>query len=82
MAHRTRQGGYPVVRWVRSSRVWMWVWVAVAVGVIVQGTLVVMFWLDSVRAVNTMSVEALVLCVLAGLQTTLTMRKADPDDPF
>ena len=68
--------------WARSSRFWMWVWIVAAVLVLIQSALTVTFWLDSIRAVNTMSVEALVLAVTAGLQATLTMRKADPDDPF
>jgi hypothetical protein len=70
------------VSWVRSSRFWMYVWLVAAVLVLVQSGLTITFWLDSIRAVNMMSVEALILAVTAGLQATLTMRKADPDDPF
>lgn len=68
--------------WARSSRLWMWVWLVVAAGVLVQSVLVLLFWLDSIRAVNTMSVEALILAVTGGLQATLAMRKADPKDSF
>jgi cellulase/cellobiase CelA1 len=68
--------------WAHSSRFWMYVWLAAACLVLVQSALTVAFWLDSIRAVNIMSVEALILAVMAGLQATLTMRKADSSDPF
>lgn len=63
-----------------DGRFWMWVWGVACGAVAAQGAAVILFWLDSVRAVNIMSVEALLLAVAAGFQSTLAMRKADRED--
>lgn len=65
-----------------SGRFWMWFWTAVLVIMLVWGICTVMFWFDSVRNLNYMSVMALLLACGAGFQSTLGMRKADPEDPM
>lgn len=39
-------------------------------------------WADSIKFLNAISVEALVLACLGGFQASLGMRKADPEDPL
>jgi hypothetical protein len=65
-----------------NGKFWMGFWGSISAVVVVWGVLTVMFWLDSVRNLNLMSVAALVLAGAAGFQATLGMRKADPDDKF
>lgn len=65
-----------------SGRFWMWFWTAVLAVMLVWGVCTIMFWFDSVRNLNYMSVMALLLACGAGFQSTLGMRKADPKDPM
>jgi hypothetical protein len=65
-----------------SGKFWMVVWIAGSAIVIPWGIGTVLWWLDSVKNLNAMSVAAMILAVLAGFQSTLGMRKADPDDKF
>ena len=63
-----------------SGKFWMWFWAAVLLFVGAQSVVVGVWFLDSVKAINLMSIEALLLSTGAGFQATLGMRKADPDD--
>lgn len=65
-----------------SGRFWMWFWAGVTAVMAVWATLTVLFWLDSVRNLNALSVAAVLLAPAAGFQATLGMRKADPEDPM
>ena len=65
-----------------SGRFWMWFWTGWVAFVFVQSIVIAIWFLDSVRAVNMMSIEALMLACGAGFQATLGMRKADPKDPL
>jgi hypothetical protein len=60
----------------------MWFWAGVLTVMLVWATLTVLFWLDSVRNLNALSVAAVLLAPAAGFQATLGMRKADPSDNF
>ena len=60
----------------------MWFWTGWVAFVFVQSIVIAIWFLDSVRAVNMMSIEALMLACGAGFQATLGMRKADPEDPL
>ena len=56
---------------------------AVVLAVNVVWAIVTVIWLlDSVRNLNLLSLEALLLACGAGCQATLGMRKADPKDPL
>lgn len=70
------------MRFVRSGRFWLTVWLTGGAITLVWAVLTELFWLDSTRNLNQLSLFALVLAVGAGIQATLTMRKADPNDPF
>ena len=65
-----------------SGRFWMWFWTVVLAGMLVWGVLTFVWWLDSVRNLNAISVVTAWLAVAAGFQATLGMRKADPKDPL
>lgn len=65
-----------------SGQFWMWFWVVVLAIMMVWGTCTFLFWSDSVRNLNALSVMALWLACGAGFQSTLGMRKADPEDPM
>jgi len=72
-------------RLVASGRFWMWFWTAVLAVMAVMAVwagLTVVFWMDSVRNLNLLSVAAVLLAPAAGFQATLGMRKADPEDPL
>jgi hypothetical protein len=71
-----------VVRLIKSGRFWMLLWLAALVIVTIWDICTALFWMDSVRNVNAMSAAALLFAVAAGVQTTLTMRKADSSDDF
>lgn len=60
----------------------MAVWLAAAAITLGWCVLTVAFWLNSTKNLNLLSLFALVLAVGAGLQGTLTMRKADAKDDF
>jgi hypothetical protein len=65
-----------------SGRFWMRFWLTVFVIMLVWGILTFLFWMDSVRNLNALSIVALLLACGAGFQSTLGMRKADPQDPL
>lgn len=65
-----------------SGRFWMFWWTGVFVVMAVWAGLTVVFWMDSVRNLNALSVVAVLLAPAAGFQSTLGMRKADPEDPM
>jgi hypothetical protein len=68
------------MRLIASGRFWMFVWLGVFGVVIVWSALTVAFWMDSVANLNALSLAAVLLACAAGVQTTLTMRKADDKD--
>lgn len=57
-------------------------WAITLIVVLVWGIVTVLFFLDSTRNLNLLSVLALWLACGAGFQATLGMRKADPEDPL
>jgi len=63
-----------------DGRLWMRFWVATGVAMGLWGLLTCIFWLDSVRNLNIMTVVGLWIATAAGFQATLSMRKADPKD--
>jgi hypothetical protein len=68
--------------WLGSGFFWMWFWAAVLALNVVWAVVTVIWLLDSVRNLNLLSLEALLLACGAGFQATLGMRKADPQDPL
>lgn len=70
------------MHFITSGRFWMAVWLALGAAIAVWAVITCLFLLDSVRNLSLMSVAALVVAVAAGIQTTLTMRKADDTDDF
>lgn len=46
------------------------------------GVLTFLFWMDSVKNLNALSIAANYLACGAGVQATLSMRKADDNDKF
>lgn len=69
-------------RWYASGRLWMTVWLVLFAVMLVWGVLTALFWLDSVRNVNALSIVANVGMAGAGIQASLAMRKADDRDRF
>ena len=66
----------------RSGRFWMVLW-TVAIGLmLLWGIATFLWWMDSVRNLNALSIAALWLACEAGFQSTLGMRKADPEDEY
>lgn len=65
-----------------SGRFWTVFWSVVAVLTLLWGTLTFLFWMDSVRNLNAISVVTMWVSFMAGFQATLGMRKADPEDPL
>jgi HK97 family phage prohead protease len=63
-----------------SGRFWMFVWLGIFAVVLIWGVVTALFLMDSTRNLNALSIAALIVACAAGVQTTLTMRKADPDD--
>lgn len=65
-----------------SGRAWATFWLTVA------GLHALLFWpaetvwYHSLRFLNAISVDALVLGALAAFQSSLAMRKTDPEDPL
>ena len=70
------------MRLARSGSFWLLVWASAFSVSFVWGVLTVLFWLDSTRNLNLMTIWGLFLAAAAGVQATLTMRKADPEDDF
>ncbi len=70
------------MRLIKSGRFWMGVWLTLGGLILAWAIATVAFLLDSVRNLSLMSVAALLVAVAAGIQTTLTMRKADSADDF
>lgn len=68
--------------WLHSGRFWMVFWICVAVVMLVWSVLTAVFWLDSTKNINALSVVANMLASAAGLQASLAMRKADNKDQF
>jgi hypothetical protein len=56
-------------------------WGVVLAAMFVWSALTVVWWMDSVRNLNALSLAALILAA-GGFQATLAMRKADADDPL
>jgi hypothetical protein len=65
----------------RSGRFWLRAWLTFLAGMLVWGGLTVVFWMDSTRNINALSIVANIGMAAAGAQAALTMRKADPKDP-
>jgi hypothetical protein len=65
-----------------NGRVWMWLWAVFFLVMVGWSIATVMWWMDSVRNLNALSVVANVVAAAAGLQSTFAMRKADRKDPF
>lgn len=61
---------------------WMGFWLVVFMAMMVWGTLTFLFWMDSVPNLNALSIVANWLACGAGIQSSLSMRKADPKDNF
>jgi endonuclease/exonuclease/phosphatase (EEP) superfamily protein YafD len=66
----------------RSGRFWMWLWTLALCAMLGWGVATFVWWMDSVRNLNALSIAALWLACAAGFQATLGMRKADPDDDY
>lgn len=65
-----------------NGKFWMRVWL-VALGLVaIWGVLTIAFWMESTPNLNALSIFALLLACAGGVQATLGMRKADPDDPL
>jgi hypothetical protein len=60
----------------------MGIWLTVFAVMLIWGVLTALFWLESVRNVNALSIVANVGMAGAGIQGTLAMRKADNRDRF
>lgn len=65
----------------RSGRFWLRAWLTLLCVMIIWGGLTVVFWMDSTRNINALSIVANIGMAAAGAQAALTMRKADPKDP-
>lgn len=66
----------------RSGQFWMTAWLIFFVAMVFWGILTGLFWMDSVRNVNALSIMANIGMAGAGVQATLAMRKADQNDKF
>ena len=64
------------------GKFWMIFWTVVLCVMLAWGILTFLYWFDSVRNLNALSVVAIWLACGAGFQATLSMRKSDPDDPL
>jgi hypothetical protein len=65
-----------------SGRFWLVVWISVFALSFIWGVFTVAFWLDSTKNLNLMTIWGLFVAAAAGAQSTLSMRKADPEDPL
>lgn len=77
MAPRSRVG-----KTLGDGRAWMRWWVTVGILGLVWGVATFIWLLDSVRNLNAISVVTFWVSIMAGIQATLGMRKADTDDPL
>lgn len=75
-------GTYLAMNWFSSGESWMRIWAITLVLVLAWCVMTVLFWLDSVKNLNLLSLVALILSCAAGFQSTLGMRKADKKDDF
>ena len=66
----------------REGRFWMFFWASVLGIMVIWGGLTIVFWRSSVVNLNMLSIAALWLACGAGFQSTLAMRKSDPEDPL
>lgn len=67
---------------VSNGKFWEVFWLVVLMLTALWGVCTFIFWMDSVRNLNALSIAALLLACGAGFQATLGMRKADPGDKF
>jgi len=67
---------------VGNGKFWMVFWLAMLVLVAIWGILTFIFWMDSVKNLNALSIMALLLACGASIQASLGMRKTDPKDPL
>lgn len=65
-----------------DGRFWMFLWTFVLCIMLAWGVATFLWWMDSVRNLNALSIVAVWLACAAGFQATLGMRKADPKDPL
>lgn len=65
-----------------SGRFWMLFWLVVGAAMVAWGVATFVWWTDSVRNLNAMTVVGLWIATAAGFQATLSMRKVDPEDPL
>jgi len=74
----------PDQSWYGSGRLWMWIWCGTFLTSVAWGTVtfIVPALRESVLNVAALSVFANILAAAGGVQTTLAMRKADPEDPL
>jgi hypothetical protein len=77
MAPRSRVG-----KTLGDGRVWMRYWIMVGILGLGWGIATFIWLLDSVRNLNAISVITFWVSIMAGIQATLGMRKADTDDPL
>lgn len=63
-----------------SGKTWMILWIIVGAVSVAWGIGTVIWWLDSTRNLNLMSVFTAIIATMAGFQATLSMRKADRKD--
>jgi hypothetical protein len=71
-----------VFSFIHSGRFWMFFWVAIICATAIWGILTMLLWRNSVANLNALSIAALLLACGAGIQSSLTMRKADDKDHF
>lgn len=60
----------------------MTIWLVAFILMLTWGVLTFLFWMDSVKNLNALSIVANWLACGAGVQATLSMRKADENDKF
>lgn len=65
-----------------NGRFWMYFWIGVFAAMLVWGAVTFLWLMDSVKNLNALSIVAVWLACGAGIQSTLSMRKADPKDPL
>jgi hypothetical protein len=65
-----------------DGKFWMIFWSIVFAVMLLWGFATFAWWMDSVRNLNALSIVAVWLASAAGFQSTLAMRKSDPQDPL
>lgn len=73
---------YGAVNWWRNGKTWMWGWLCFIAFMLMWSVGTVLWWMDSTRNVNALSLVANVGMGVAGMQASLAMRKADDKDHF